>query len=186
MFVILGVADLSDQVFDFSNDFIPVSREPWLNLNIFYSMGKSVPSAMIISVAKLRYGLKNSQQQEGKKCATPESTVRGFLKSYRAQKSLAVKTKALKHGKSGKRTILPAEIDEKILEMICNMRNVGVVINFHTVVGFATGIVLANDRILCWMVSKYLQKIKPDRKKINNSKTLDSFWFGKRNWIFFL
>ena len=97
-----------------------------------------------------------------------------------------MKTKALKHGKSGKKTILPAEIDEKILEMICNMCNAGAVINFHTVVGFATGIVLANDRILCWMVSKYLQKIKPDQKKINNSKTLGSFWFGKRNWIFFL
>ena len=43
--------------------------------------------------------------------------------------------------------MLPAEIDEKVLEMIRNIRNAGVVINFHTVIGLATGIVLANDRI---------------------------------------
>ena len=42
----------------------------------------------------------------------------------------------------------PAEIDEKVLEMIRNMRNAVSVINFHTVVGLATGIVLANDRTL--------------------------------------
>ena len=44
--------------------------------------------------------------------------------------------------------MLPAEIDEKVLEMIRNMRNTRAVISFHTVVGFATGIVLANDRTL--------------------------------------
>ena len=44
--------------------------------------------------------------------------------------------------------MLPVEIDEKVLKMIRNMRNAGVVINFHIVVGFAAGIVLANDRTL--------------------------------------
>ena len=44
--------------------------------------------------------------------------------------------------------MLPAEIDEKVLKMIRNMRDAGAVINFHTVVGLATGIVLANDRTL--------------------------------------
>ena len=70
------------------------------------------------------------------------------MKSDCAQKSLAVKTKALTQGKRGKRTMVPAEIDEKVLEMIRNMCNAGVVINFHTVAGLATGIVLANDRTL--------------------------------------
>ena len=44
--------------------------------------------------------------------------------------------------------MLPAEIDEKVLEMIRNMRNTGAVINFHTVVDLTTGIVLPNDRTL--------------------------------------
>ena len=59
-----------------------------------------------------------------------------------------MKTKALKQRKRGKRIKLPVEIDEKVLEKIHNMRNVGAVVNFHTVVGLATGIVLANDRTL--------------------------------------
>ena len=91
---------------------------------------------------------KHGQRQAGKKYAIPESIVRSFLKSGCAQKSLAVKTKALTQGKRGKRTMVPAEIDEKVLEMIRNMCNAGVVINFHTVAGLATGIVLANDRTL--------------------------------------
>ena len=85
---------------------------------------------------------KYGQRQAGMKHAIPESTVRGFFKFYCAQNSLAVKTKALKQGKGGKRTMLPAEIDEKVLEMIRNMRNAEAVINFHIVVGLATGIVL--------------------------------------------
>ena len=91
---------------------------------------------------------KHGQEKAGKKYAIPESIVRSFLKSGCAQKSLAVKTKALTQGKRGKRTMVPAEIDEKVLEMIRSMCNAGVVINFHTVAGLATGIVLANDRTL--------------------------------------
>ena len=44
--------------------------------------------------------------------------------------------------------MLPAENDEKVLEMIRNMHNTGAIINFHIIVGLATGVVLANDRIL--------------------------------------
>ena len=107
-----------------------------------------------------------------------------------------MKTKALKQGKRGKRTMLPAEIDEKVLEMIRNKRNARVVINFHTVVGFATGIVLANDRTLlkenggtvelivgwCQSIFKRLNFV---RRKSLIVKTLDSSWFDKRNWISF-
>ena len=52
---------------------------------------------------------KHGQQQAGKKYAISESTARGFLKSYCTQKSTA---KALKQGRRGKRTMVPAEIDE--------------------------------------------------------------------------
>ena len=44
--------------------------------------------------------------------------------------------------------MLPAEINEKVLEMIRNMRNTAVVIKFYTAVGLATDIFLANDRTL--------------------------------------
>ena len=48
--------------------------------------------------------------------------------------------------------MLPDEIYEKVLEMICNTRNAGAVTNFHTVVRLATGIVLASDRTF-WKVN---------------------------------
>ena len=89
---------------------------------------------------------KHGQRWAGKKYAIPKSTAMGFLKSYHAQKSLVVNAKALKQGKRRKRTMLPAEIGEKVLEMIRNMRNAGVVINFYTAARLATGIVLVNDR----------------------------------------
>ena len=73
---------------------------------------------------------------------------RQAAKKYFIEKSLVVKTKALRQEKCRKRTMLSVEIDEKVLKMIRNMRNAGVVINFHIVVGFAAGIVLANDRTL--------------------------------------
>ena len=44
--------------------------------------------------------------------------------------------------------MMQAEIDEKVLEMTCNMGNVGAVINFHTVVGLATGMAPTNDRTI--------------------------------------
>ena len=122
---------------------------------------------------------------------------RGISKSYCAQKNLAVKAEALKQGKRGKRTMLPAQIYEKVLEIIRNMGNAGAVTNFHTVVALATCIVLANDRTLLkenggycwihyWMVSMYLQTIKLCQKKISDSETPHSSWFDKRNWIFFI
>ena len=89
---------------------------------------------------------KHGQRWAGKKYAIPKSTAMGFLKSYHAQKSLVVNAKALKQGKRRKRTMLPADIGEKVLEMIRNMRNAGVVINFYTAARLATGIVLVNDR----------------------------------------
>ena len=89
---------------------------------------------------------KHGQRWAGKKYPIPKSTAMGFLKSYHAQKSLVVNTRALKQRKRRKRAMRPAEIDEKVLEMIRNMRNAGVVINFHTAARLATGIVLVNDR----------------------------------------
>ena len=59
-----------------------------------------------------------------------------------------MKTKALKQGKREKRTMMSAEIDEKVLEMTCHMGNVGAVINFHTIVGLVTGMAPTNDRTI--------------------------------------
>lgn len=70
------------------------------------------------------------------------------MKGYRAQKSTAESSKAVTVAKRGRRTLLPSEIDVKVLSMVRNMRNAGAVTNFHTLIGMATGIVIANDRTL--------------------------------------
>ena len=137
VFVILGVKDHSNQVLRLFKWFYSCLSQT------FYSIGEKYSKyddhfCYKVAVWPEKYG----QRQAGMKHAIPESTVRGFFKFYCAQNSLAVKTKALKQGKGGKRTMLPAEIDEKVLEMIRNMRNAEAVINFHIVVGLATGIVL--------------------------------------------
>ena len=148
MFVILGVIDLSNQVFRLFQWFYSrLSRilTPFKQFLFHREEYSKYDDHFRDEVAV--WAEKHGQRQAGKKYAIPESTVRGFVKSYRAQKSLAMKTKTLKQGKRGRRAMLPAEINEKVSEMIRDMRNAGAVINFHTVVGLATGIVLANSRI---------------------------------------
>lgn len=91
---------------------------------------------------------KNGPRQAGRKFNLAESTVRGFLKTYRVQKSASMKSKTVKTAKRGRRTMLPSEIDAKVLDMVRSMRSAGAVTNFHTLIGLATGIVMANDRTL--------------------------------------
>ena len=150
MFVILRAVDLLNQVFRVFQWLYSLSRANHNSIKTIFIFHREKYSKyddnFRFEVAI--WAKKHDQRQAEKKYAIPESTARGFFKSYRAQKSLAVKTQALKQGKRGKRTMLPAEIDEKVLEKIRSMRNTAVVINFHIVVGLVTGIVLANDRTL--------------------------------------
>ena len=144
--VILGTVDLSNQVFQLFQWFyshlartltqfkqFSFYREKYFNYDDHFHYEVVI------------WAEKHDQWQAGKKYAISESTVRGFLRSYRTQKSMVVKNNALQQGKRGKRTILPAKIDEKVLEMICCMCNMGAVINFHTIIDLEADIVLAND-----------------------------------------
>ena len=147
--MILGAVDFSNQVFQLFQWFYSRLAQTLTQFKqfIFYKENYSKYDDHFRYKVTV-WAEKHGQRQAGKKYAIPESTFRGFLQSYRAQKSFAVKTKTLKQGKRGQRTMLPAEIDKKVLEMIGNIRNAGAFINFHTVVGLATGIVLVNDRNL--------------------------------------
>ena len=59
--------------------------------------------------------------------------------------------------KRGRPTLLPTEIDHKVIEMVIKMRESGAVINYNILVAVATGIVTANDRTL---LKKYGGKIE--------------------------
>ena len=144
--VILGTVDLSNQVFQLFQWFYSYHASTLTQFKQFLVYReKYFKYDDHFHYEVVTWAEKHDQWQAGKKYAISESTVRGFLRFYRTQKSMAVKNNALKQGKRRKRTMLPAEIDEKVLEMICCMCNMGAVINFHTIIDLAADIVLAND-----------------------------------------
>ena len=79
-----------------------------------------------------------------------ESTVRGFIKSYK-DKAASASSKdenisSLPHKKRGRKT--PEEIDSKVMEKAAIMRLAGAVVNYNIVIAIAKGIITANDRTI--------------------------------------
>ena len=78
-----------------------------------------------------------------------KNTVQGFVDSY---KDVVQKTDKevtlLPYKKRGKPTLLPAEIDRKVMEMASSMRLAGAVVNYNVLIAVAKGIIIANDRTL--------------------------------------
>ena len=76
--------------------------------------------------------------------------VRGFVKSFKETQKENPNTdlKVVPKKKLGRPTLLPEEIDQKVMIMIKKMRESGAVINYSIITAVATGIVIANDRTL--------------------------------------
>ena len=85
-----------------------------------------------------------------KKYGLSESTVRGFVKSFKETQSENPNTQleTVPRKKRGRPTLLPEEIDHKVIIMIKKMRESGSVINYNIIRAIATGIIVANDRTL--------------------------------------
>ena len=85
-----------------------------------------------------------------KKYGVSESTVHGFVKSLKWQQAdnPNVVFIALPQKKKGRSKLLLDEIDEKVINMIKSMWELGAVINYNIVITIAKGIVRANDRIM--------------------------------------
>lgn len=90
------------------------------------------------------YGIRPAARKFG----VPESTVRGIVKSYKEAKTDQGELRELPRKHRGAKPLLPAEIDEKVLEMIKNMRKSGCAVNYNIAIAIGKGIVLANDRSL--------------------------------------
>ena len=82
-----------------------------------------------------------------RKYSIPESTVRGFIKSYKERKG-GSELNELPRKQRGAKTLLPENIDEKVIAMIKSMRAAGCIVNYNIAISIAKGIVLANDRSL--------------------------------------
>ena len=85
-----------------------------------------------------------------KKYGLSESTFRGFVKSFKENQSENPNTQleTVPRKKRGRPTLLPEEIDHKVIIMIKKMRESGSVINYNIMRAIATGIIVTNDRTL--------------------------------------
>ena len=74
--------------------------------------------------------------------------MRGFVKSYKEKQSENPNNEisTVPQKKRGRHTLLPDEIDKKVMEMASNMRLSGAVVNYNILIAIAKGIVVANDR----------------------------------------
>ena len=73
-----------------------------------------------------------------------------MIQSYKqaADSSYQSNIESLPKRPRGAKTMLPEELDEKVIAMIKNMRSAGSVISYDITIAIARGIVLANDRTL--------------------------------------
>ena len=97
-----------------------------------------------------KYALANGSRSAERRYGITESTIRGFVKSYkeRMESGTQKDITSLPKQKRGRRTLLPAEIDSKVMEMVSGMRIAGAVVNYNILIAIAKGIVIANDRTL--------------------------------------
>ena len=97
-----------------------------------------------------KHAVSHGALSKAKKCGVSESKVRGFLKSLKWQQAdnPDVDFIALSQKKRSQLKFLPEEIDEKVINIIKSMRELGTLINYNIVITITKGIVTANDRTL--------------------------------------
>ena len=95
-----------------------------------------------------KWGIVHGIRPAARKYCVPESTIRGFIKSYKEAKQENDELIQLPRKSRGAKTFLPTDIDGKVISMIKSMRAAGCVVNYNIAISIAKGIVLANDRSL--------------------------------------
>ena len=110
--------------------------------------------------------------------------MRGFVKSFKETQKENPNTdlEVVPKRKRGRPTLLPEEIDQKVMIMIKKRRESGAVISYSIIPDVATGIIIANDRTLlkendgttigikwCKSISKRLGYVK---RKATTAKSL--------------
>ena len=98
-----------------------------------------------------KWGMVHGIRPAARKFGVPESTVRGFMKYYKTLVSNGTDdnpVNKLPRKSRGAKTLLPKDIDEKVVNMIQSMRAARCVVNYNIAISIAKGIVSANDRLL--------------------------------------
>ena len=97
-----------------------------------------------------KYAITHGGRPTTTKYKLPESTVRGFVKSFKETQKENPNTdlEVVPKRKRGRPTLLPEEIHQTVMIMIKKMRESRPVINYSIITAIATGIIIANDRTL--------------------------------------
>ena len=98
-----------------------------------------------------KFAIQSGNKSASRRFGVPESTVRGMKMSYNEAKAAALTNDAIKSlptKKRGPKTLLPEELDQKVMDMSSSMRLAGAVVNYNVLIAIAKGIVTANDRTL--------------------------------------
>ena len=97
-----------------------------------------------------KYAIAHGGRPTATKYKLPESTVRGFVKSFKSTQKENPNTdlEVVPKRKRGRPTLLPEEIDQKVMIITKKVRQSGAVINYSIITAVATGIIITNDRTL--------------------------------------
>ena len=96
-----------------------------------------------------KWAIANGNRPASAKYNIPESTNRGFTKSYKeGQLTDGNELEAVPRKRRGGYKLLPQEIDEKVINLVKEMQSSGAAMSYNILIGIAKGVVCANDRIL--------------------------------------
>ena len=100
--------------------------------------------------AVARYAVTHGARPTARKYKLTESAVREFVKCFKKAQSKISNTdlENVSERKRGRSTLIPEEIDHKVMVMVKKMRQSSAVINYSIIIAFVTEIIMANDRTL--------------------------------------
>ena len=115
-----------------------------------------------------KWGIVHGVRSAARKFGVPEKTVWGIIKNYKEAIVENEELRGLPRKDCDAKTLLPSELDDKVLQMIKNMKQTGCVVNYNIVIAIGKGIILANNRNLL--------------KENSESLNLDLLWCQSIFW----
>ena len=95
-----------------------------------------------------KWGIVHGVRPAARKFSVPESTVQGIIKNYKEAKLENKELREIQIKDRGAKNLLPSELDDKVLQMIKNMKQNRCVVNYNIAIAIGKGTVLSKDRTL--------------------------------------
>ena len=90
-----------------------------------------------------KFAIQSGNKSASRSFGVPESSVRGMKRSYNEAKAAAPTNDAIKllpPKNRGPKTLLPEELDQKVMEMASSVGLAGAVVNYNVLIAIAKGI----------------------------------------------